>query len=51
MNKHAKACSANLEANCDSGYFLQAKTELGTSATIRAVAKRAQELRIKHRKT
>jgi hypothetical protein len=48
MNKHAKACSTNVEANCDSEYFLQAKTELGTSATIRAVAKRAQELRNKH---
>ena len=50
MNKHAKAIArnTNVEANCDSEYFLQAKTELGTSATIRAVAKRAQELRIKH---
>jgi hypothetical protein len=48
MNKHAKASSTNAEPNCDSEYFVQAKAELGTSATIRAVAKRAQELRMKH---
>ncbi len=50
MNKQAKTITsnANVEASSDSEYFLQAKTELGTSATIRAVARRAQELRNKH---
>jgi hypothetical protein len=49
MNQHAKSITGNTnsEASHDSQSFLQAKTELGTSATIRSVARRAQELRIR----
>ena len=49
MNQHAKSitCNTNAEVSRDTQCFLQARTELGASATIRSVAKRAQELKIK----
>lgn len=43
MNKHATSiCNTNVETNC----FRKAKAELGRSASIRLVAKRAQELKL-----
>ena len=49
MNQHALSTTRNMnaEASRDTQCFLQAKAELGVSASIRSVAKRAQELKIK----